>query len=90
MSLASDQEIKADILNRLIRRGCWGAKYFPTETLVKWLCKKVKRNGRRVRKLIKELVQQGLILAHKKGKTISLNPSKASEIIEYVDKTIRS
>ncbi|MEM1569249.1 MAG: hypothetical protein QXG56_00810 [Candidatus Bathyarchaeia archaeon] len=25
----SDAEIKADIMNRLLRKHCWGAKYLP-------------------------------------------------------------
>jgi len=53
----SDNEIKADILNRLMRRDCWGGKYLPLDILVHWLSKKVRRNGKRVRKLVKELVK---------------------------------
>jgi len=36
----SDAEIKADIMNKLMRRNCWGAKYLPLDTLVNWLAKK--------------------------------------------------
>jgi len=84
----SDEEIKADIMNRLMRRGCWGGKYIPLESLVNWLSKKVKRIGRRVRKLIEDLVREGYILLHKGGKTISLNPALSREIVKYVERII--
>jgi hypothetical protein len=80
----SDEEIKADILYRLIRKHRWGATYFPADTLINWLSKQVKKNGKRVRKCIEDLTKDGYILLHKKGKTISLNPFKKKEIIEYI------
>jgi len=73
---------------KLMRKGCWGAKYLPLESLVHWLSKKIKKNGKRIRKLIKELVREGYLLAHKGGKTISLNPSLGNEIIEYIERII--
>jgi len=80
----SDEEIKADIMNRLLRKHCWGAKYLPLDTLVNWLSKQIKRNGKRVRKCIEELAKEGHILFRKKGKTISLNPVRSREIAEYI------
>jgi len=85
----SDDEIKAEILNKLVRRGCWGGRYLPLETLIHWLSKKIKRNGRRIKRLIKELVKEGYILIHKKGKTISLNPHYKKQIIEYIERTFK-
>jgi len=84
----SDEEIKADIMHKLMRKGCWGAKYLPLESLVRWLSKKIRKNGKRVRRLIKELVKEGYLLARKGSKTISLNPSLSSEIIEYIERII--
>ena len=82
----SEEEIKADIMYRLIRKHRWGANYFPADTLINWLSKQIKRNGKRVRKCIEDLVKNGYILLHKKGKTISLNPARRKEILEYVIK----
>lgn len=90
MSGYSDEEIKADIMNRLMRRGCWGGKYLPLDNLVNWLSKKVKRDGKRIRKLIKELIKEGYILAHKGGETVSLNPAFSREIIEYIEQIIEN
>ncbi|MGB9740381.1 MAG: hypothetical protein ACP5IM_00345 [Candidatus Bathyarchaeia archaeon] len=81
----SDEEIKADIMNRLLRRNCWGTKYLPVDTLVNWLAGKVKPDGKRVRKLIRQLVNEGFLILHKKGETISLNSTRSAEIIEYKD-----
>ncbi len=80
----SDEEIRSDIMNRLLRRNCWGAKYLSTDTLINWMARKVKPNGKRVKKLIKQLVNEGFLIAHKKGETVSLNPAKSEEIIEYI------
>ena len=64
----SDEEIKADIMNKLMRRGCWGGNYMPIESPVNRLSKKIKRDIKRVKRLIKELVKEGYLLLHKGGK----------------------
>jgi len=84
----SDEEIKADIMNKLMRKGCWGGKYLPLDSLVNWLSKKVKKDGKRIRKLIKELIKEGYVLAHKGGRTILLNPALSREIVEYIERVI--
>ena len=85
----SDEEIKADIMNRLMRKGCWGARYLPVDSLVHWLSKKVKRNGKRISRLIKDLVKEGYLLVHKGGRTISLNPALSRQIIEYIERMMK-
>jgi len=85
----ADNEVKADILHRLLRRGCWGARYFPVETLVRWMGRKIDRDGKRVRRLIKQMVKEEYLLIHKGGKTISLNPTKRIEIIQYIKRFIK-
>jgi len=86
ISEVTDEEIKVDIMNKLLRRGCWGAKYLPVDTLVNWFAKKVKKDGKRVRKIVKELVDDGYLLLHKNGQTISLNPARSREIINYIER----
>jgi len=80
----SDEEIKAIILGKLRNRGCWGARYTPLNTLVRWLSKKIKRNGKRVQRMTKQLVNEGYLLLYKKGETVSLNPSRSKEIVEFI------
>lgn len=85
----TDEKIKADIMNKLLRKSCWGARYLPIDTLVNWLAKRVKRNGKRVRRLIRTLVKDGYLLLHKRGKTVSLNPIVSKEIIAYAERIIK-
>jgi len=84
----TDEEIKADIMNKLLRKNCWGAKYLPLDSLVNWLAKRVKKDGKRVKGLIRVLVNEGYLLLHKGGRTVSLNPTMSREIIEYVERII--
>jgi hypothetical protein len=85
----TDEEITADIMNKLLRKNCWGARHIPIDTLANWLAKRVKRNGKRVRRLIRTLVNDGYLLWHKQGKTVSLNPIVSREIIEYTERIIQ-
>jgi hypothetical protein len=86
--LPSDEQIKADLMNRLLRKHCWGAKYFPLITLANWISKQIKKNGKKVQKLVKQLVKDGYILLHKKGTTLSLNPTRSKEITEYIKRVL--
>ena len=86
----SDNELKAEIMYRLQRKGCWGKVYLPVDALVKWLGNKIKRNGKRARKLIDELVQDGYVGRYKKGETIYLNFSRRNEIMKYIEENLRS
>lgn len=76
----SPEEIKAEVCWRLKRRNCWGAKYLPVDSLVDWLGKLVKEDGKRVHAAIEELIREGLLLSHKKRRTVSLNPHRVREI----------
>lgn len=84
----TDEAIRADVMSKLFRKNCWGAKYLPLATLVNWLAKRVKRNGKRVKGLIRALVNEGYLLLHKGGKTVSLNPVLSRNIIEYIERVI--
>jgi len=39
VSELTDEQTKADIMYKLLRRSCWGAKYLPIDTLVNWMGK---------------------------------------------------
>ena len=85
----SEQEIKADLMHRLLRRHCWGAKYFPLDTIIRWMSGKIKRDGRRIRRAVRQLVNEGYLMLHKRGKTVSLNPTKSREIVEFIRKFVK-
>jgi hypothetical protein len=85
----ADYELRALILDWLVRRGRWGAHYYPLDTLVNRLSQALKNNGRRVRRIVKELLEEGYILAHKKGETVSLNPTRSRDIAEYIRRVMK-
>jgi len=77
------------ILDWLARHGRWGAHYFPLDTLVNKLSHAVRNNGRRIRRFIKELIQDGYLLVHKRGETVSLNPSMNRDILEHIKTVLK-
>ena len=85
MISSAEKEVKVIVLDKLKKRGCWGGRYTPLDSLIRWLGKKVKRNGRRVRRAINQLVNEGYLILHKRGKTVSLNPTRSREIIKLVE-----
>lgn len=78
------REIEAAILHKLARRGAWGEAYIPHDTLVRRMAKKIKKDGRRIRKILDVLIKEGYLIPHKGGKTVSLNPSRKVEILMIV------
>ena len=72
-----DDEIKADILNKLARRRCWGERYAQVQKITGSLVKRIKKDGQRVVAVINDLVDGGFTLIHKGGRTISLNPRRS-------------
>jgi hypothetical protein len=89
MSSLTDEQIKASILEFLVKKGRWGAHYYPLDTMVRWLGKKVRKNGKRVRTCSSRLVNEGYLLMHKRGQTVSLNPSVSKEIVQYIERVAR-
>jgi len=85
----SDSEVKALILDWLVRHGRWGAHYFPLDTLINKLSHVVRNNGKRIRKFVKELAQNDYLLVHKGGETVSLNPSMNRYILEYIKTVLK-
>lgn len=55
----SDEELRALILNFIMRKGRWGEHYFPIDTMSNWLGQVVRNNGKNVRKKVKELAKEG-------------------------------
>jgi len=86
MSEMTDSQVKAAILSLLEKKGRWGAHYFPLDTMTHWLGRKVKSDGKRVNKCVEGLAKEGYVLLHKKGNTISLNPSRGKEIVAFIRK----
>jgi hypothetical protein len=79
----SDLQLKAAILVFLLKKGRWGGYYFPLDTLVNWFGKKV-RNGKRIEKIVKDLVNERYLTLYKRGATVSLNPARSEEIVDFI------
>lgn len=84
-----EEELKALILNFIMRKGRWGEHYFPIDTMSNWLGQVVKNNGKNVRKKVKELAKDGYLILHKGNTTASLNPQTKQQIMEYIDRYLR-
>lgn len=54
------------------------------------LAKRVKKDGKRVKIAIKLLIKERYIWTHKKGETVSLNPAKSMEIVEYIERILKT
>lgn len=85
----TDNQLKAAIMEFIQKKGRWGAHYYPVDTLVNFLGRKVRKDGKRVRQMIKDVVNDGYVLVHKRGDTISLNPARSKEIMEFIERNIR-
>lgn len=84
----TDRQVTATILHKLRRRGVWGGRYKPRDAVKGWIEGKVKDDGKRVENIIEELVKEGLLLSHKGGETISLNPKRKGDIINTIEKVL--
>ena len=85
----SDEELKALILNFIMRKGRWGKHYFPIDTMKNWLSQVVQNNGKNIERKIKELHNEGYLILHKRNTTASLNPRMKGEIFDYIKRSLR-
>lgn len=84
----TNDQIKALILNYLLRRKRWGGKYYPKQKLVRYLGQDVLNDGKDVTRRLDELIKDRWVFHGKKRKTISLNPSLTREIPDFIDQHI--
>lgn len=88
--MLSDDEIKASILFKLHKRGNWGGSHTSFDNLKKGFkdAELGKHGAKRVDKLAKELIRQGLIIPKPThyGLQVSLNPKQSEMIIEFMKK----
>jgi hypothetical protein len=82
----SEEQIMADILNRLVNSGYWGKGHQNIEQLTSWVKNHVKEDGVKVRKCIRRLSQERFIGINKGGKSIYANPRYRKEIAEFIEK----
>lgn len=62
----SDIQIIATIFDKLARRGCWSSKrYRPKESLIVWISARIKRNGKRIKRIFDKLIKEGFLKTKK-------------------------
>ncbi|MBM3300694.1 MAG: hypothetical protein FJY85_12140 [Deltaproteobacteria bacterium] len=84
----SDDQIKADVLNRLVNAGAFGSHHIPVDQMRNWIQNKIKRNGKTVTKCIEELARSGLLVKTARN-TIYLDHNRLEEAFQYIDKHLR-
>lgn len=80
----TEEQIKADILNRLVNANAFGKYHIPCDQMRSWIENKIKRNGKKVTKCTNELAKTGLIIKTARN-TIYANHQKLDEILTYID-----
>ncbi len=86
----SEEEIMADILNRLVNSGMWGRGHQDVDQLVAWIIGHRKRNGKSVRKAINRLNRERLIGKKNNGRSIYANPGRRYGIGTFIDKHLKT
>lgn len=84
----TDEQIKADILNRLVNAGAFGSYHIPMDRMRSWIQNKIKKDGKTVTKCIEDLARTGLLIKTSRN-TIYADHQRLDEIFGYIDKHIK-
>ncbi len=84
----TDEQIKADILNRLVNAGAFGSPHIPVDRMRGWIQNKIKKDGKKVTKCIEDLARTGLLSITARN-TIYANHRRLDEIFDYIDRHIK-
>ena len=79
----TDEQIIALIINYLVRRRCWGGRYFNKQKLIRYLGQDVLGDGKKVSRCMDIMIKKRWLNNMKKGETISLNIHYKREIMEH-------
>ena len=82
----TDELIKSKILRVLAKKNKWLHSHTSVTNIIRWIY--VKRNGKRVKKIIKELRRKNLIILKPThyGLEVSLNPKQKEIILKKIKK----
>ena len=81
----SEEQIMADILDKLVTARMWGAGHQDIDQLKGWLISQLKKNGKRVEKAINQLYRRGLIGKKNNGRSIYGNIGRRPDIGFFID-----
>lgn len=89
MDILTDEQIAARILQKLHRRGNWGASHTSFENIKKGFTQRDvgRRGAKRVDKIAMDLIKKGLVVSKPTGYglEVSLNPGMRENILKYVE-----
>lgn len=75
----SDREIRGIILDKLLRNSLIGNNYTSTDSFERSVSKRLKKNGKRVKRIINDMNKEGFLEFKKSRKTISINRHRVRE-----------
>jgi len=84
----TDEQIKADVLNRLVNAGAFGSYHIPVDRIRGWIQNMIKKNGKKVTKCIEDLARTGLLVKTARN-TIYADHQRLDEIFDYIDRHIK-
>jgi hypothetical protein len=84
----TDEQIKADILNRLVNAGAFGSYHIPIDQMRSWIQNKIKKDGKTVTKCIDDLTRLGLLIKTARN-TIYADRQRLDEIFDYIDRHLK-
>jgi hypothetical protein len=84
----SNEQIKADILNRLVNSEAFGRYHIPFDQMKNWVQNRIMRNGKKVSKCIEDLVRAGLVIRSARD-TIYADQHRLDEIFAYIDTNLK-
>jgi hypothetical protein len=84
----TDEQIKADILNRLVNAGAFGSYHIPIDQMRSWIQNKIKKDGKTVTKCIDDLTRMGLLIKTARN-TIYADRQRLDEIFDYIDRHLK-
>jgi hypothetical protein len=84
----TDEQIKADILNRLVNAGAFGSYHIPVDQMRHWIQNKIKKDGKTVTKCIDDLARKGLLIKTARN-TIYADHRRLDEIFDYIDRHLK-
>jgi hypothetical protein len=82
----TDEQIKADILNRLVNAAAFGKYHIPIDQMRSWI--QNKKDGKTVTKCIDDLARMGLLIRTARN-TIYVDRQRLDEIFDYINRHLK-
>lgn len=84
--MSNEGKLAAWLLRKLMRSQCWGSKYQNKDDILRNLKNDGKSRRLVDKKIIPNLLNDGLLIQHKKNTVLSLNAHMKNEILWIIEK----